>query len=264
MASYIPLQYYVQGFRTLEEYQKVQAYIDQIKGVRPHTVLAQNLMAMESCAGFRDDTRFASAFAMPDEPEGNKALVWKSHVLAWAAERALQLDGDFVECGVFRGFSALFICRYLDFARIDRRFYLYDSFAGLSPTHSDASERCRIEGSYERAAVEDGYDLATVSARFAAYPNVKIVPGFVPETFAQALPERVAYLHIDLNATAAEIAALEVLFPRLAPGGVVVLDDYAYSLYPDMAKAEAEFFARHGLPVLELPTGQGLVLKTAD
>ena len=41
---------------------------------------------------------------------------------------------------------------------------------------------------------------------------------------------RIAYLHIDLNQAPAEIAALEVLFDRIVPGGIVILDDYEWAM----------------------------------
>jgi O-methyltransferase len=54
---------------------------------------------------------------------------------------------------------------------------------------------------------------------------------------------------------------LEILFERVVAGGLIVLDDYGWLYYRDQKKAHDDFFAAHGLRVMELPTGQGLVLK---
>jgi hypothetical protein len=68
-------------------------------------------------------------------------------------------------------------------------------------------------------------------------------------------------MHIDLNSADAEIGVLEVLFDRVSPGGIIVLDDYGWLAYEKQKIVEDEFFGRRNHSVLELPTGQGLVIK---
>ncbi|MBM3555844.1 MAG: methyltransferase [Alphaproteobacteria bacterium] len=219
-----------------------------------------NLVVVDQIFGLGPDQAFIDAFYATQPDDNEKGWAWRLQTLLWAARNALALEGDFVECGVFRGFMSRFICDMLDFAGHDRRFWLFDSFAGLSPTWSNEIERRSLNPIYEISKSE-GYLVDAVRAKFAAYPNVRIVPGFVPEVFKDACPERIAYLHVDLNAAAAEIAALEALFPRVVPGGMIVLDDYGRADYRHMHDAERAWFRDHGHPVLELPTGQGLVIK---
>jgi hypothetical protein len=60
----------------------------------------------------------------------------------------------------------------------------------------------------------------------------------------------------------AEVAALEMLFDRVSPGGVIVFDDYGWSdAYAAQLQRETEFMQKRGHHILELPTGQGLVIK---
>ncbi len=68
-------------------------------------------------------------------------------------------------------------------------------------------------------------------------------------------------MHIDLNNAPAEIGALEILFDRLSPGGILILDDYGWVGYKAQKQAEDPWLAARGYQVLELPTGQGLVFK---
>jgi hypothetical protein len=82
----------------------------------------------------------------------------------------------------------------------------------------------------------------------------------VPATLAQA-PDRVAYLSLDMNMAFPEIAAAEHFWPRLSPGGVVLLDDYNWTSHVNQKRAFDAFAAERGLRVLGLPTGQGLLVK---
>jgi O-methyltransferase len=68
-------------------------------------------------------------------------------------------------------------------------------------------------------------------------------------------------MHIDMNNAAAELGALEQLFDRVSPGGMIVFDDYGWTGYRDQKQAADTFMRDRGLSVLELPTGQGLVVK---
>tara|TARA_R110000787_G_scaffold107589_9_gene215612 strand:+ start:212 stop:463 length:252 start_codon:yes stop_codon:yes gene_type:complete len=83
----------------------------------------------------------------------------------------------------------------------------------------------------------------------------------VPDILEGNTPGRIAFLHIDMNNAVAEIAALEALFDRVSPGGSIVLDDYGWLDYIRQKQAHDAFFAARGYQVLELPTGQGLVIK---
>src|SRR3546814_1509438 len=56
---------------------------------------------------------------------------WRAHTCCWAATQAMNLEGDFVECGVHGGLLSLTVAGYLDFAKVDRQFWLFDTFAGI-------------------------------------------------------------------------------------------------------------------------------------
>jgi hypothetical protein len=102
---------------------------------------------------------------------------------------------------------------------------------------------------------------ADVKARFADTPNVTITQGKVPDVLAEVAPEKIAFMHLDLNNADAEIGALEVLFERMVPGAILVLDDYGWMGYRNQKLAEDPWFAKRGYRILEMPTGQGLVIK---
>jgi len=73
----------------------------------------------------------------------------------------------------------------------------------------------------------------------------------------------IAFLHIDMNSVQAEMYALEHLFDKVTPGGFIVFDDFGWTTNVNQMKAELTFMNERGHQVLELPTGQGVVIKHA-
>jgi hypothetical protein len=226
------------------------------------------LLSLGKSMGFLDDPAFANAYAairgshQYDQYASPHTVAWRLHTLVWAAQIGLALAGDFVECGVFKGDFAWVVARATDFARQPRTFYLYDTFAGFSPSYSSADDFPEAPGFYAFAdnVYKDPAIYEEVVRKFSPYPNVRIVRGVVPDSFAE-VPDKIAFLHIDLNSPAAEVAALEALFDRVIPGACIVFDDYGWHLFRKQKIAEDAFMAARGYRILELPTGQGLVVK---
>lgn len=208
---------------------------------------------------FRHDEKFMASFFEAATNEQERSLLWRLHTLAWAAKNALLVDGDFVECGVFKGFCSAVLLKYLDFQSLPRRAYLYDTFSGLPEKTS--TERERLTWDYTQEDPEVIY--ADVCRKFSGYPNVSIVRGIVPDSFATAVPGKIAFLHIDMNSAQAEMLALEHLFDRVVPGGVIVFDDFGWTCNVNQTRAELAFMNARNHAVLELPTGQGVVIKHA-
>jgi hypothetical protein len=212
--------------------------------------LARNL-------SFRHDQKFISCFYDSVTNKQEHSLVWRLHTLAWAAKNALNVDGDFVECGVFKGFCSSVILKYLDFQDIPRLAYLYDTFEGLPEKTSTEQERRSWDYTkYDAEAIYTG-----VREKFSKYKNVNIVRGIVPDSFEAVAPEKIAFLHIDMNSEKAEMLALEYLFDKVTPGGFIVFDDFGWTCNVNQMTAELAFMNERGHQVLELPTGQGVVIK---
>ena len=82
----------------------------------------------------------------------------------------------------------------------------------------------------------------------------------MPDILSEHAPEKVAFLHLDMNAPLANKGALDLLFDRMSPGAVAVLDDYGWIQYRREKEIADEFFEARGYRILEFPTGQGLVI----
>ena len=189
---------------------------------------------------------------------GNLRLHWRVYTCLWAAEQARSLEGDFVECGVNSGIISRAICEYLDFARLSKRFFLFDTFQGIPEEQASAEEREHARSKNKRIYREC---YAETKQTFAPFPNVTLIRGKVPDTLATVSIEKVAYLSIDMNLVLPEIAALEFFWERLVPGGIVVLDDYAFEGHRQQHDAVDAFAAKRGVPVYTSPTGQGLIVR---
>ena len=211
---------------------------------------ADNFFTWARNCSMLDDEVFVEAWKANVETDADQAIIWRRYILACAAYHCVQLDGDFVECGAYTGVGVKTVMDFLGGVTFPKDFWLYDLFE-----HEDWM--------LHHSMPEHGPDLeARVRAKFEPYPQAKIFKGCIPEVFECQSPKRIAYLHIDLNEAPAEIAALDALFDRVVPGGIVILDDYEWA-GPHRAQKLAEdpwFEARH-YRVFPLPTGQGLVIK---
>jgi hypothetical protein len=189
---------------------------------------------------------------------------WRVHIGLWAAFSACKLDGDFVECGVNRGFLSSAIMTFLDWDSCGKMFYLLDTFQGLD-------ERVVSEAELEAGALEKNQEHLTsgfyvsgvesVKENFSEWKNWRIIQGTIPDTLENVDALKIAYLHIDLNCSPPEVAALEFFWDRLVPGAFILLDDYAFHGYRPSKLGMDDFAQRYNLRIASLPTGQGLLLK---
>jgi O-methyltransferase len=216
-------------------------------------------------SGFLNEPRFKAAYdfgmAVGTDQRMNLHIEWRAWVAIWAAEQALRVAGDFVECGVNTGILSGTVAHWTGFAaRPERTMWLLDTFDGMPEDQLNDSEK-----QIGLAQYNNGYrgkdTLTGVRAKFAPLPNVRIVPGRIPETLVEVSATKVAYLSIDMNMTLPEIAAATHFWPLLSPGGVILLDDYNWMYHVNQKQAFDAFAAERNVPILGLPTGQGIIVK---
>lgn len=183
---------------------------------------------------------------------------WRAHVACWAASYASRLEGDFIECGVNKGFLSKIVIDFIDFKSLPKTFYLLDTFEGFADRYLVESERRKIE--QQGSIYKPCYEF--VLKIFLEHSNVRIIKGVVPDTLPQVSGDRIAYLSIDMNCVQPEIAAAEFFWPKLVQGGVMLLDDYGHAGHELQKEAFDKFALRHSTSILCLPTGQGLIFKT--
>jgi O-methyltransferase len=219
-----------------------------VNQIPPHGIFTgDNLFTFGRNLGFLDDAPFMAAFEKNAKTDSERSLIWRLHVICWAARNGLRLEGDFVDCACYMGSMARIVCDTLNFGQLNRKFYLYDAFA--------------LPEGEAYAGMQELDVYASVKQRFSDLPNVFVTKGQIPDILQQVIPEKITFLHLDLSTVEAKQGALEMLFDRLVPGAAVILNDYGWLAYRAQKDIEDPFFAERGYRVLELPTGQGLLIK---
>ncbi len=185
-----------------------------------------------------------------------------------------QIPGDLVECGVWRGGSMMMAAfALLHFASGQgRTLYLYDTFAGMSaPSDRDfkfGEAPARQKWEATRTKEGSSWNLATLeevrlNMLTTNYPgeHLRFVKGDVQQTIPQTLPERIALLRLDTDFHDSTRHELEHLYPRLVPGGILIIDDYG--TWAGSKKAVDEYFAAAGSRpfFVRLDSGERIALK---
>jgi O-methyltransferase len=227
------------------------------------------LLTLDKSADFREDATFRAALQSADSSTGQTqyespdGIVWRYNTLIWAARVCLAVPGDFVECGVYRGDMTWMITQNVDVAGAGKTFFLYDTFSGFDPRYSSTDDFPDAPNLYALANKEyNAPDIEEfVRRRFRDKPHIVVTKGVVPDILRERCPDSIAYLHLDMNSPRAETGALEVLFNRVSTGGIIVFDDYGWKVFHRQKEAADAFMAANGQVILELPTGQGLMIK---
>jgi hypothetical protein len=151
------------------------------------------------------------------------------------------IPGDFVECGVWRGGSAMIMAATLIAkGRNDRCIHLYDTFDGMPPPGPLDEDFAGRPASALLAQEPKGPDshiwgyavLDYVKDQVArtGYPmdNLKFIVGKVEYTLPEDLPVQLALLRLDTDWYESTRHELKHLYPLLSPGGVLIVDDYGH------------------------------------
>ncbi len=217
-----------------------------VRGAAPMAYAQDGLISVHSHA-FMQEPAFIRAYTRGVKAIGGidrLSVALRIHIALWVAKMACCLDGDFVECGVNRGFLSSAIMDYLDWNSLNRDFYLLDTFTGLDDRFvSDQELKLGALGK-NAEKLQSGFYVSgadSVRANFAQWPRARIVEGAIPETLGLVTARRIAYLHLDMNCAPPEIAALTYFWDRLVAGAPVLLDDYAYLGYTQQKLAMDNF-----------------------
>jgi predicted O-methyltransferase YrrM len=184
------------------------------------------------------------------------------------------IPGDLVECGVYRGGCSMAMALGLRAAgSTDRTIWLYDTFAGMTrPTEldvrlhdgQDALPKFEERATGQNSADWCAADVETVRAnmRSTGYPenHLRFVVGPVEKTLLTDVPDCIALLRLDTDWYESTKVELEVLLPRLSPGGVLIVDDYNH--WSGSRRAVDEYFSASERRPVMFPVGKSSVMAT--
>ena len=172
------------------------------------------------------------------------------------------IPGVFVECGVWRGGSAMLIAKMLvNRNRLDRKIYLYDTFDGMTePSGNDVSIN-GIDAAGMLKKIEHDKDdpiwcVASLkdvqkNIRLTNIPmeNVVYIKGMIENTIPAASPEEsIALLRLDTDWYESTKHELNHFFPKLVLNAVIIIDDYGH--WEGCKKAVDEYFQKHHINIL--------------
>jgi hypothetical protein len=154
---------------------------------------------------------------------------------------ANRIEGAIVECGVWKGGSMMAVAETLvGLGDSYRQLFLFDTFEGMTqPSEHDVDFSGETASELlNRSSKDDAQSVWCVASTDAVrgtlastgYPaeNIHLVKGMVESTIPDAAPERIALLRLDTDWYESTRHELQHLFPRLAIGGVLIIDDYGH------------------------------------
>ncbi len=164
-----------------------------------------------------------------------------------------KIPGDFVECGVWKGGNLILLSGLQETAPHKRLIHGFDTFSGMSePSDADFDFRGikvetllrgkeKFDGSDSIHAIAS-LDLVLENLKVNNSKNVKLIKGDVGATLLdpQNIPAKISILRLDTDWYESTKLELEILFPVLSPGGVLIIDDYGH--YTGARRAVDEYF----------------------
>ena len=229
-----------------------------------------NEFFLEANTDIRINFEFSDDFKLSDNRGiiGDKMddLLWRHWIISYAIRHAIEftqkINLELVECGVGDGMSAFFVLKELK-GRLNLRrinnfcMHLYDSWMPMRASELLPTEKNHI-GSYKNI------NLDRVKGNLSEFAyNVVYHQGYIPESLIlpPPAPESISYLHIDINSAMPTKAALELFFPRVLRGGVILFDDYGWKSYRETKKVVDKFFVDKPGVFMPLPTGQAIYYR---
>jgi O-methyltransferase len=167
-------------------------------------------------------------------------------------------DGDYIELGTHRGFTARLIWRLMD---ASKQFLSFDTFEGFAEPDITIEKQIYANnwtvGNFLPTSPEGVFEY--VSGGKPAN-NLKVIKGWFPQSFAGYEDRKFRFVHIDFDLYQPIKVAMELLWPKVVPGGIMLVHDYGCFGFPGAKKAVDEFGAQAGLIPVPMADRWGSVI----
>jgi hypothetical protein len=168
--------------------------------------------------------------------------------------RQESLVGDFVECGVWKGGNIILLKKLIEKFNMKKNIYGFDTFEGMvEPSFYDVNYNNKSAKKMfdEHKKKEIGFAMCSLDdvkrniKKNTKTDNIFLIKGKVEDTLKnkRKLPKKISILRLDTDFYESTKIELEILFPRLVKGGVLIVDDYGF--WKGAKKAVDEYFCSY-------------------
>lgn len=180
----------------------------------------------------------------------------RCYIIHKFCQHCLHLEGDFAECGVYKGGTAFLMAYTLENNSVrNKQLHLFDTFVGM-PDIADEEPNGHKKGHFGDISLDE------VKNYFKIFPFTIFYPGFIPETFKKIKDGKFAFVHIDVDLYQTTKDCCDFFYNRMVSGGVIIFDDYGFPDYKFTGKrAVDEFFGSKPESPIVLRTGQCIIIK---
>lgn len=171
-------------------------------------------------------------------------------------KKIIDLPGDVLELGVFKGASLIRFASYRELFENtnSRKIIGFDVWGEFPETQFEDDKEMR------QKYINDTKDFLSLdefkkSLEYKQFHNIELIQGDICNTLPQYVDSnpalRISLLHIDTDIYEPAKAALENLWDRIVKGGIVILDDYG--VFPGETKAVDDFFKEKDVQIKKFP-----------
>ena len=184
------------------------------------------------------------------------------------ATEAARVEGSFCEIGCYRGYTTVFLNRHLDRIAPHKRYWALDTFGGFVPADVAHERGARGKDSADDRRALDKFTINSqrwfdATMRQNGVTRVTSVAAAVQDHVFSA-EAKFCFVLIDVDLYRPTKAALEKLWPLVAPGGVIVVDDcHEHHVYDGSRQALDEFARAQALTFEVVETKLGVLRKPA-
>lgn len=166
------------------------------------------------------------------------------------------INGEIVECGVFKGASLVRFAMFRKLFQTEKRIIGFDSFAEFPQTNFEEDKKLRdhiVKEAGEQSISTD--QLMEVLRNKGCENEVELIPGDITVTIPEYLKEnpdiRISLLNLDTDIYEPSVTILENFYPKLEKGGILILDDY--NVFPGETKAVDDYFKDMDIEIKSFP-----------
>ena len=176
-----------------------------------------------------------------------------------------KIEGDFVECGVWRGGNSIIALQIINKFKENKNIWLYDTFEGMTKPskhdyENDTGKNAIIEYNQNKRAENSNWCYASIEdvkeniKNFKFNAKINYIKGDIIKTLENYsnIPEKISILRLDTDWYESTKKELEILYPKLSVGGVLIIDDYGH--WGGCKKAVDEYFKENGKRPLLIPS----------